>query len=114
MGSKRERRRVHSSASARQKTVRPEITDTDPLADIVSEALPFVTITNMITHTGAVIEGLERMMLPKLREVIFSEPALIVTVICRCGITQGATYQESPEEIYAKLTHAIHCVGGVS
>jgi len=111
MGSKRERRHVHRSAPARAKTVRPE---TDPLADVVSEELPFVTITNMITRTGAVIEGLERMMLPKLREVIFTEPLLVVTVICRCGITQGATYQESPEEIYAKLTHAIHCVGGES
>ncbi len=114
MGSKRERRREHGSASARPKTVRPETASADPLTDAISEELPFVTITNMITHTGAVIEGLERMMLPKLREVIFTEPALIVTVICRCGITQGATYQESPEEIYTKLTHAIHCVGGAS
>jgi hypothetical protein len=110
MGSKRERRHT----PARPKTVRPQTVSPDPLADIVSEELPFVTITNMITHTGAVIEGLERMMLPKLREVIFTEPMLVVTVICRCGITQGATYQENPEEIYAKLTHAVHCVGGES
>ena len=110
MGSKRERRHT----AARPKTTRPQTASAEPLADIVSEELPFVTITNMITRTGAVIEGLERMMLPKLREVIFTEPLLVITVICRCGITQGATYQESPEEIYAKLTHAVHCVGGES
>jgi hypothetical protein len=89
-------------------------TQADPREDFTDDQLPFATVTNLATGLGMVIEGLERMMLPKLRELIFTEPMLAVTVICRCGINQAATYQESPDAVYALVTHAVHCIGGVS
>lgn len=112
MGSKRERRRARGTTSAGTRTISPQNMITN--MDLTGDQLPFVTLTNMATHVGAVIEGLERMMLPKLREMIFTEPFMAAMVICRCGINQGAVYQDGPEAVYALFTHAVHCVGGES
>lgn len=114
MGSKRERRRARGTASTGTRTASLRVPVETPGSDLAEDQLPFVTLTNMATHVGAVIEGLERMMLPKLRETIFTEPFMVAVVICRCGINQGAVYQDGPETVYALLTHAVHCVGGVS
>lgn len=99
MGSKRTRRRNARVRGVQYKDLRTNLV---------------LTCMGHIPPAQKLYSPLRAENLPEIREEIYSGSPILATITCDCGVSTSAVYRDGTDATYAKITHAVHCIGGVS